>query len=327
MASIRSRRPARKQGHRAGRPAHGRRPVGAPPPPPIRRRRRHQLLRRDATSCRRVRPGIVHCWLPGFAEADDEAPAPAWEAVILASSGVFRDMGLNRRLLGVAASYSPLPLASAYASVLAALAVCAALYRDAARGVGVGEGEGDAITVPLASALCETLCHNSLELQSLPTRTSTRGAARRADGPPAAGDGARTRRPCRSSSTRLPLPRRAPFYLVAPSHLTIGDAPSLCSASPTRSPRSACPSPAARARRTASARARWATRTRRRCPPRAFLTRRADGGRSCCAGVPGAHDRRVADLAACARGGAGGGGGGGRRRAPRPRRVVLRPAR
>ena len=169
--------------------------------------RRHGL---DATSCRRVRPGIVHCWLPGFAEADDEAPAPAWEAVILASSGVFRDMGLNRRLLGVAASYSPLPLASAYASVLAALAVCAALYRDVARGVGVGEGEGDAITVPLASALCETLCHNSLELQSLPD--AYLDARRRSPPMPSA----ETPRPrattttCRSSSTPSTAATAAP---------------------------------------------------------------------------------------------------------------------
>ena len=165
--------------------------------------RRHGL---DATSCRRVRPGIVHCWLPGFAEADDEAPAPAWEAVILASSGVFRDMGLNRRLLGVAASYSPLPLASAYASVLAALAVCAALYRDAARGVGIGEGEGDAITVPLASALCETLCHNSLELQKMPDAYLDARRARRAGGG-ATRRGARAACAARTASSRR-SPRR-----------------------------------------------------------------------------------------------------------------------
>ena len=121
----------------------------------------------DADSCAALNPALIHVWMPGFASADqelDHPPPAAWEAVLLASAGVFRDMGVNRQLLGVAASYSPLPLASAYASVWAALAAAAALYRSARLGRALGE----AVEVPLASCLLETLCHNSLHLDGLP---------------------------------------------------------------------------------------------------------------------------------------------------------------
>ena len=174
----------------------------------------------EPCALRRARPALVCVSLPGFARRDSGGRArggggrggglgggaKAWEGVVLASCGVFRDMGPNRQLRGVAASYTPLPLASAYASVLAATAVVLALRaRLAARGgdapsadapgaarsaaatraraadgagetfgdapLGSGpEHQGDEIEVPLAAALMDALAHNSLDAPLLPRR-------------------------------------------------------------------------------------------------------------------------------------------------------------
>ncbi|RPF81760.1 MAG: hypothetical protein CBC65_001855 [Rhodothermaceae bacterium TMED105] len=75
------------------------------------------------------------------------------EAAVMAASGVFSDMGLNRTLLGIRASFSHLPLASVYGSIFA---LCALLSE-------VVQGKTTSyIEVPLASALTEALVHNSI---------------------------------------------------------------------------------------------------------------------------------------------------------------------
>lgn len=110
-------------------------------------------------------PGLVYLSLPGFASADSErAGWRAFEAIISAASGQFTDMGLNRVLMGIDPSFSPLTLASAYGSVLGVNAVLFALY-------GRGRsGHGDHIEVPLASALMEGLAYNSQRIENYPER-------------------------------------------------------------------------------------------------------------------------------------------------------------
>jgi len=112
-----------------------------------------------------INPRLIYLSLPGFSAGDKQfADIPAWEGVVAASMGQFTDMGLNRVLMGIEASYSPLTLASAYASVIGALSVTLALRAR------LKTGRGDFIEVPLAAALMEGLVYNSLGIENLPTR-------------------------------------------------------------------------------------------------------------------------------------------------------------
>jgi crotonobetainyl-CoA:carnitine CoA-transferase CaiB-like acyl-CoA transferase len=128
-------------------------------------------------------PRLVYLSLPGFSSADPErAGIPAWEGVIGAAVGAFTDMGLNRVLMGIDPSYSPLPLASSYAAAFGALAVVCALYARER------DGLGDAIEVPIAAALLEGLAYNSIRVEPLPARykglRELEIERRRADGTP-----------------------------------------------------------------------------------------------------------------------------------------------
>jgi len=113
----------------------------------------------------RQNPRLIYLSIPGFSSVDEESlNLPAWEGVVAAAMGQFTDMGLNRVLMGIEASYSPLTLASAYASVFGALSVVLALRERDRHGVG------ERIEVTLAGALMEGLAYNSLWIEDLPER-------------------------------------------------------------------------------------------------------------------------------------------------------------
>lgn len=113
---------------------------------------------------RRANPDIVSLSLPGFASTDAElAGLAAWEAVIAARTGQFTDMGLNRRLMGINPSFTPLGLASAYGAAFGAMSVLFALNARGRMG-------GDHIEAPLASALLEGLVYNCEQIEDYPDR-------------------------------------------------------------------------------------------------------------------------------------------------------------
>jgi crotonobetainyl-CoA:carnitine CoA-transferase CaiB-like acyl-CoA transferase len=129
------------------------------------------------------RPELITVSLPGFASNDTERrELRAFESVVAANSGVFTDMGLNRVLMGLNPSFSPLPLSSAYASQIAASATVLALQSRQLTGLG------DQIEVPLASAVMEGLCYNSIKVSNMPERYLTQREAeierRRVEGLP-----------------------------------------------------------------------------------------------------------------------------------------------
>ncbi len=124
-----------------------------------------QGLGLDAQTVRADHPQIVYLSLPGFASTDEQlARIPAWEAIVASVCGQCTDMGLNRILMGINPSFSPLPLASAYASVLGAMAVLFAVFKRESTGTG------DSIETPLASALMEGLAYNSQYVEGYPER-------------------------------------------------------------------------------------------------------------------------------------------------------------
>jgi crotonobetainyl-CoA:carnitine CoA-transferase CaiB-like acyl-CoA transferase len=122
----------------------------------------------DLAGIRLAKPALITVSIPGFASNDElRRDWRAFESVIAAASGVFTDMGLNRVLMGINPSFSPLPLASAYGTMLAASATVLALQARERT------GHGDHIEVPLACAVMEGLSYNSIHIDKYPLRYQT----------------------------------------------------------------------------------------------------------------------------------------------------------
>ncbi|SEL09800.1 dimethylsulfoniopropionate cleavage enzyme DddD [Roseovarius nanhaiticus] len=122
----------------------------------------------DFAELRAQRPELITLSIPGFASNDEaRREQRAFESIVAASSGVFTDMGLNRVLMGINPSFSPLPLASAYAAQIAASSTVLALQSRQLTGLG------DHIEVPLAAAVMEGLCYNSIKVENMPERYLT----------------------------------------------------------------------------------------------------------------------------------------------------------
>ena len=127
-----------------------------------------QKLGIDFQAVRLARPELITLSIPGFASNDElRSDWKATEAVVAATAGAFTDMGFNRVLMGLNPCFSPLPLASSYATTLAASSVVLAL------GARERSGFGDHIEVPVIASMMEGLSYNSYQIEGLPERYKT----------------------------------------------------------------------------------------------------------------------------------------------------------
>jgi crotonobetainyl-CoA:carnitine CoA-transferase CaiB-like acyl-CoA transferase len=122
----------------------------------------------DFVKLRETRPELITLSVPGFASNDQlRSQWKATESVVAATAGAYTDMGFNRVLMGLNPCFSPLPLASAYATTLAASSVVLALLSRETTGYG------DNIEVPIIAATMEGLSYNSYHVAELPERYKT----------------------------------------------------------------------------------------------------------------------------------------------------------
>ena len=92
----------------------------------------------------------------------------AYEGVIASATGQFSDMGVNRVLMGIEASYSPLPLGLPTPASSVPRRSVSPCVRDFIMGTG------DHIEVPIASSLLEALAYNSMHVEDVPKRYLSR---------------------------------------------------------------------------------------------------------------------------------------------------------
>ncbi len=100
----------------------------------------------DYASVKEKNPGLVYLSLPGFSSTDKErSHIQAWEGILSAASGMFRQLSLFREMLKYPPLYTALPLCSVYGSLNGVISIMAALIARETHGVGT------VIEVPLAS--------------------------------------------------------------------------------------------------------------------------------------------------------------------------------
>ena len=109
-------------------------------------------------------PALIYCSLPGFAHDDPRAGVQAWEGVVAAATDTYKPARTSR---SERPSFSPVPIASNFASFIAATSITAALIaRDRS-------GLGQRIDVPLFDAMFEAIGGSALVVHK--TGTSARG--------------------------------------------------------------------------------------------------------------------------------------------------------
>lgn len=128
-------------------------------------------------------PGLIYCSIPGFASDDPRADVPGWEGVVTAATGAYAPITLMRSAPEATGQsdpvFSAVPIASAYAAMLAATGIAAALRER------LGSGLGQKIEVPLFDSMFVALGIRVLRLPPLPsdfTITSLFGIYECADG-------------------------------------------------------------------------------------------------------------------------------------------------
>lgn len=110
--------------------------------------------------CQSINKNLICLIFTGYSSKDPNyKELPLVDSIIMSEVGVYKDMGINRQLMGVEASYSPLPLASAYGSIWGALAIMVALCKC------IETSKGDFIEIPLVNVLLDTLIYNSMEVK------------------------------------------------------------------------------------------------------------------------------------------------------------------
>ena len=119
--------------------------------------------------------------------------------------------------MGINPSYSPLPLGSAYGSVVGALGVILGLIRRTV------DGKGDRLEVPLGAALCDALVFNSMAVPDLPPRYLTMRemeiAERRARGDAMNMSYKQVKALLDPFYHTYTCKDKRPFYVVTPCHL------------------------------------------------------------------------------------------------------------